>query len=106
MKFTKLVPCSSSLAILALLSPAADTWQSVQRLVSVVRTVCGKNVLNAWPLKPSAETVCCCSRSTERGWFCELDEHGAGRADGRDPVAGDGAVAPEEEQSSRRIWKL
>ena len=58
MKFMKLVPCSTRLAIHALLSPAAETWQSVQRLVSVERTVCGTNVLNACPLNPSAEMVC------------------------------------------------
>ena len=59
MKFMKLVPCSSTLAIHALLSPSAETWQSVHCLVSFARTVCGTKVLNAWPLKPSADTVCC-----------------------------------------------
>ena len=47
MKLTKLVPCSSSCAIMALLSPLAETWQSVQVLVSAPRTVCGTWVLNA-----------------------------------------------------------
>ena len=59
MKLTKFVPCSSSIDIQALLSRAAETWQSVQAFVSRARTVCGTNVENAWPLKPSAETVCC-----------------------------------------------
>ena len=59
MKFMKLVPWSSTLAIQALLSPSAETWQSVHCLVSFARTVCGTNVLNACPLKPSADTVCC-----------------------------------------------
>ena len=59
MKLTQLVPCISSCAIKALLSLALETWQSVQCLVSVARTVWGKNVLNACPLKPSADTVCC-----------------------------------------------
>jgi hypothetical protein len=36
----------SSEAIQALLSFAFDTWQSVQCLVSVARTVWGTNVLN------------------------------------------------------------
>ena len=45
--------------IQALLSRAAETWQSVQVFVSRARTVCGTNVENACPLKPSAETVCC-----------------------------------------------
>ena len=41
MKLTKLVPCSSSCAIQALLSLSRETWQSVQVRVSLVRTVCG-----------------------------------------------------------------
>jgi hypothetical protein len=41
-KLTKLVPSSSSCAMIALLSFAADRWQSEQVLVSVLRTVCGK----------------------------------------------------------------
>ena len=48
-----------SLAIQALLSLRSEMWQSSQALVSFARTVCGTNVLNAVPLKPSAETVCC-----------------------------------------------
>ena len=59
MKFMKFVPCRSSCAIQALLSLARETWQSVQPLVSFARTVWGTKVLKAWPLKPSAETVCC-----------------------------------------------
>ena len=59
MKFMKLVPCSITFAIHALLPPSAATWQSVHVFVSVARTVCGTNVLNAWPLNPSADTVCC-----------------------------------------------
>ena len=59
MKFMKFVPWSSSCAIHALLSLARETWQSVQPLVSLARTVCGTKVLKACPLKPSAETVCC-----------------------------------------------
>ena len=37
----------------------AETWQSVQPLVSLARTVCGTKVLKACPLKPSDEIVCC-----------------------------------------------
>ncbi len=59
-KLTKLVPCVSSCAIQALLSPAAERWQSVQVLVSRARTVCGTCGLNAWLLKPGAEIGGCC----------------------------------------------
>jgi hypothetical protein len=60
MKLTKFVPCIKSCAIQALLLLSFATWQSVQPFVSVARTVCGTCVENDWPLKPSAEMVCCC----------------------------------------------
>ena len=41
MKFIIPVPCMSRLASQALLSFALETWQSVQTLVSVLRTVWG-----------------------------------------------------------------
>ncbi len=62
--------------MIALLSLALDTWQSAHDLVSPLcrderrmagrpscppRTVCGTFVLNAMPLMPSAEIVCCCT---------------------------------------------
>ena len=60
-KLTKLVPSSSSCAMIALLSLAADRWQSLQVLVSVVRTVCGKCGAKAWLEKPIAEIGGCCT---------------------------------------------
>ena len=56
------MPCIKSWAMMALLSSALETWQSVQYLFSnrpAPRTVCGTLVLKAMPLNPSAETVCC-----------------------------------------------
>src|SRR5882724_11318096 len=41
MKFMKLVPCSKSCAIQALLSVLAETWQSLHCLVSLARTEYG-----------------------------------------------------------------
>jgi hypothetical protein len=49
-KFTKLVPSSSSWLMMALLSFCSETWQSLQVLVSVLRTVCGKWGAKAWAL--------------------------------------------------------
>src|SRR3954464_12480529 len=54
-KLLKLVPSSSSWAMMALLSLAAETWQSEHCLVSVRRTVCGKCGAKAWLEKPAAE---------------------------------------------------
>ena len=59
MKFTKFVPCSSSCAMIALLSFCWLTWQSVHCFVSVVRTVCGKCGAKAWLEKPAAEIGGC-----------------------------------------------
>src|ERR1700680_4976795 len=92
MKFRKLVPCKSSMDIHALLSRAAETWQSVHCFVSRARTVCGTKVENACPEKPSAETVCCVLYSHSRFAFCELtriaqeDRAGATRCPGTVPA--------------------
>ena len=83
----KLVPCMSNCAIQALLSPARETWQSVHVFVSLPRTVWGTKVLKAWPLNPSAETVCCCSRANSRFGILRTDEHGAGGTHRRDAIA-------------------
>src|ERR1700730_4825261 len=72
MKLMKCVHCKSNCAIQALLSFAAETWQSLHCLVSLARTVCGTKVLKAWPEKPSAETVCCVEYRHSRLAFCEL----------------------------------
>ena len=45
--------------MIALLSSAAETWQSVQVLVSVLRTVCGKCGAKAWLEKPLADIGGC-----------------------------------------------
>src|SRR6266436_5829648 len=106
MKLRKFVPCSRSMDIQALLSRAAETWQSVQDFVSRARTVCGTNVENAWPLKPSAETVCCVLYSHSRFAFCELtriaheDRAGATRCPVTVPST------PSMYPSSRSTWKL
>ena len=47
--------------MMALLSFAAETWQSSQVLVSVLRTVCGKCGAKAWLEKPMAEIGGCCT---------------------------------------------
>ena len=45
--------------MMALLSLSLEIWQSVQVLVSVLRSVCGKWGAKAWELKPLAETGGC-----------------------------------------------
>ena len=60
-KLTVLVPSSSSWAMMALLSLAAETWQSLQVLVSVLRTVWAKCGAKAWLEKPLAEIGGCCT---------------------------------------------
>ena len=45
--------------MIALLSFASDTWQSLQVFVSFFRTVCGKWALKAWELKPDDEIGGC-----------------------------------------------
>jgi hypothetical protein len=50
MKLTKFVPCKSTCAIHALLSLFSETWQSVQPIVSLVRTVCGTCEAKLCPL--------------------------------------------------------
>src|SRR2546428_9938979 len=96
----------SSCAICALLSLRDDTWQSEHVLVSVARTVCGTNVLKAWPLKPSAEIVCCCEYTHSRVPFWEPTStaHVERAGDRRLP-----AVVPSwasMNTSSRIVWKL
>src|SRR5687767_12903381 len=93
-------------AIQALLSFALETWQSVQCLVSVDRTVWGTNVLNECPLKPSAETVCCWEYTHSRWPFCEPTStaHVERAGESRLP-----AVVPSwasMNTSSRIVWKL
>jgi len=101
-----LVPCISTDAIQALLLLSLEMWQSVQCLVSVARTVCGTNVLNECPLKPSADTVCCWEYTHSRVPFCEptstaqVDRAGEMRLP---------EVVPSwasMKTSSRIVWKL
>ena len=100
------MPCISTEAIQALLSLLFDTWQSAQYLVSVARTVWGANVLKEWPLRPSAETVCCWEYTHSRVPFCEPTStaHVERAGEMRLP-----AVVPScasMNTSSRIVWKL
>ena len=88
----KFVPWRRSWAIQALLSLAAETWQSVHCLVSLARTVCGTK--SAERLAGEAGGGDGLLRVVEPLAIGVLraDEDGAGRARGRDAVIGDRAV--------------
>ena len=88
------------------MSLALDTWQSVQYLVSVARTVWGTNVLNECPLNPSADTVCCCEYTHSRWPFCEPTSTAQVERAGDRRLP---AVVPSTasmKTSSRIVWKL
>src|SRR2546427_8222660 len=96
----------SSCAICALLSLRDDTWQSEHVLVSVARTVCGTNVLNACPLKPSAEIVCCCEYTHSRLGFCEPTTTAHVERVGEILCPMTVPSMPSMNTSSRSAWKL
>src|SRR5215218_10398768 len=104
MKFTELVPCSRSCAMMALLSSRRETWQSVQVLVSAERTVCGKYGLNDVPLYPSADTVCCCTYTHCRSASWELTS--TAQAERMGEILWSLAVpsTPSMYTSSRSVW--
>ena len=70
--------------MIALLSFLLETWQSVQRLVSVVRTVCGKYGLNAVPCKSLGRDGLLLRINPLPIGVLRADEHGARRADRHD----------------------
>src|SRR5881628_2816928 len=94
----------STEAIQALLSPAAETWQSVHVFVSLPRTVCGTKGEKAVPAKPSAESVCCWEYTHSLFAFCEETRTAQAERTGetRRPVTV--PSRPSMKTSVRRVW--